>query len=411
MQLKEKTITGRKGKARDRLTILHIGTLNKPIRPDQGYCPVETVIYNIDKGLAEMGHRSIVACSADSQNVGEKYVTVHQSFGDYACERSQERQELLERHLSRSLKRTMMGDIDVVHMHEWIDRVYDGTFNPSLPIVMTLHVPASDSSLHTNDEASNETWVNPSVYFNAISHYQKREYSKIINIYKVVHHGVDVEIDPLPNTPTDKSYLFTIGRITRVKGQDKAIELARKTGSKLIIAGCVQNKPEDKVFFEHLKDSINLTVDVGKFDVCNHYYRLVIKPLVECDKQIIYIGELNKAQKELWYKHAKATILPIQWGEPFGLVAVESMACGTPVLTMNKGAMPEIVVNRKTGFVVNSLTDMIAAVGRLDMIDRRQCRHHAQKSFSVARMVRDYDDVYRQVIEKHQSKAGALLSH
>jgi len=403
-------MAGNEGKTKDRLTILHIGTLNKPIRPDQGYCPVETVIYNIDKGLAAMGHRSIVACSADSQNVGERYVTVHQSFGDYIRGTCQGRPELLEKHLSQSLVRTMMGDIDVVHMHEWIDRVYDGTFSPSLPIVVTLHIPASDSSLHTIYGASDKTWVNPSVYFNAISHYQKRDYAKLVNIYKVIHHGIDVEIDPLPNTPTDKSYLLVIGRITRVKGQDKAIELARKTGSKLIIAGCVQNKLEDKIFFEHLKDSIDLTVDLRKFDVRNNYYRSVIKPLIECDKQIIYIGELNKAQKELWYKHAKATLLPIQWGEPFGLVAVESMACGTPILTMNKGALPEIVINGKTGFVVDSLTDMITAVGRLDTIGRRQCRQHAQKNFSVARMARGYADVYRQVIQEHQLKTGALLS-
>ncbi len=248
----------------------------------------------------------------------------------------------------------------------------------------------------------------PSVYFIAISEHQKREYSTLVNIYRVIHHGVDVETFPVSTAPIGNGYLFTIGRITPDKGQDKAIELARKSGCKLFIAGSVQNKVEDKAFFESLRGSIDLVVDVSKFEVGKNYYSSVIKPLVDCDKQVIFIGELNTSAKKHWYQHAIATLFPIQWGEPFGLVSIESMACGTPVLAMKRGALPEIVVDGETGFLVDSLDGMVASLERLDTIDRRACRRHIQQNFSLARMVQDYIDVYRQVIEEHQFKHHPL---
>ncbi len=398
----------RKVEAIDKLTVLQVGTLNKAIRPDQGYCPIETVIYNLDKGLVSAGHRSIVTCSADSQTVGERHVTVRRGFGSYCREDCQGWEELLQRHLASTLKRALGGDIDIVHMHEWVHHVYDGVFNPPLPIVVTLHVPATQSGLDEDYENWKSSGPQPSVYFIAISECQKREYSTLVNIYRVIHHGVDVQTFPVGTTSIGNGYLFMIGRITRVKGQDKAIELARKSGSKLFIAGCVHNKVEDKAFFESLRGSIDLIVDVGKVDVGKDYYRSVIKPLVDCNKQVIFIGELDSAQKKHWYQHALATLFPIQWAEPFGLVPIESMACGTPVLAMKKGALPEIVVDGETGFLVDSLEGMVASLERLDTIDRHACRRHTQRNFSLARMVQDYIDVYRQVVEEHQFKPHLL---
>ena len=118
-----------------------------------------------------------------------------------------------------------------------------------------------------------------------------------MNVMNVIHHGIDVEDYPFKKELVKGNYLFTIGRITKVKGQDKAIEVAKKTGSKLIIAGCVQNKSADKEFFKLLQNSIDLLGDVGKHPVDKDYYAKVIKPLLDCDKQIIYIGEINSEQK------------------------------------------------------------------------------------------------------------------
>ncbi len=387
-----------------KLTVLHVATLNQPIRPDLGYGPIETVIYNIDKGLHSLGHRSIVACPGNSRVAGEHYVTVNHSIGDYWSNDTAERRKTLHMHFSRVLDRTKVGDIDIIHTHDAkaVEFIYSRVSSMHVPIVMTLHLSAKDSSLG----GTYQRWCNPlsspQVYCTAISEFQKKKYKNLVNAKNVVHHGIDVEEFPVKEAPDKGSYLFTIGRVTRDKGQDKAIELAKKTGSKLIIAGCVQNKPSDKAFFAGLKNSIDLFVEVGNYPVDNDYYCRVIKPLLDCDKQIIYIGEITSRHKKQWYRHARATLFPIQWGEPFGLVLIESMACGTPAIAFNKGAVPEIMVDGKTGFVVHSLEAMIEALDRIDSIDPRECRRHVQTHFSVPGMALKYSKLYHQIIDSHK---------
>jgi glycosyltransferase involved in cell wall biosynthesis len=386
----------------EKLTVLHVATLNQPIRPDLGYGPIETVIHNIDKGLHSLGHRSIVACSGDSRVAGEHYVTVDQSIGDYWSDDTSTRRKTMSMHLSKA--RAMMGDIDVIHTHDpkAVEFIYD-TVGMHVPIVMTLHVSAKDSSLGgTYQRWCNALLSSPMVYCVAISKYQKRQYNYLVNAENVVYHGIDVEKFPVKKGPDKGSYLFTIGRVTSDKGQDKAIELAKKTGSKLVIAGCVQNKPADRKFFAGLQKSIDLSVEVGKYPVGNDYYDRVVKPLLDCDEQIIYIGEINSEHKKQWYRHARATVFPIQWGEPFGLVLIESMACGTPVIAFNKGAVPEIMVEGKTGFVADSMNAMIEAVGRIDNIDPRECRRHVQNRFSITSMAYKYSELYKKAINDHE---------
>ncbi len=390
----------------EKLTVLHVATLNQPIRPDLGYGPIETIIHNIDKGLYSLGHRSIVACSGDSRVFGVHHVTVDNSIGDYWSDNTPEQRKTMNMHLSNALYRASMGDIDIIHTHDAkaVEFMYDSLFNMHIPIVMTLHISTKDSLLG----GAYQRWCNPllsspQVYCAAISEYQKRQYNELVNAENVVYHGIDVEEYPVKEGPDKGSYLFTIGRVTRDKGQDKAIEIAKKTGSKLIIAGCVQNKPADREFFAGLKNFIDLSVEVGKNPVDNDYYDRVIKPLLDCDKQIIYIGEISSEHKKQWYRHARATLFPIQWGEPFGLVLVESMACGTPVIAFNKGSVPEIVVDGKTGFVVDSMNAMIEAVDRIDSIGPRECREHVQNHFSITSMAGKYSELYHSIIESHKT--------
>lgn len=388
-----------------KLTVLHVATINQPIRPDLAYGPIETIIYNIDKGLYSLGHRSIVACSDDSRVFGEHYVTIDKSIGDYWSSNSPERRRLMNMHLSNALHRASMGDIDIIHTHDakTVEFMYDNAFRIHVPIVMTLHISAKDSSLG----GAYQPWCNPllsssMVYCVAISEYQKRQYHDIVNVENVVYHGIDVEGFPVKEEPDKGSYLFTIGRVTPDKGQDKAIEIAKKTGSKLIIAGCVQNKPADRKFFAGLKNCIDFSAEVGKRPVDNDYYARVIKPLLDCDKQIIYIGNISSEHKKHWYRHARATLFPIQWGEPFGLVLIESMACGTPVIASNKGAVPEIMVDGKTGFMADSTNAMIEAVGSIDNIDPHECRRHVQNHFSITIMADKYSELYQQIVNDHK---------
>ena len=382
-----------------RLTILHVATINKPITSQMGYGPIETVIYNIDKGLSALGHRSIVACSSDSTVTGEKYETVSQSLGDYWRGRGSEGQAHVDLHLSQALARAQRGDIDIIHMHEWFERVYTGSFHPSVPIVMTLHVPGPHSGVAAFRERRPDILSCPALHFVAISDYQRRQYTDLIPVEKTVPHGIDVEDYWFKDESNRGNYLFSIGRITEVKGQDIAIAVAKQSGAKLVLAGCVQNKREDRAFFTRLQQSIDLIVDVGPHPVNSDYYDKVMKPILSSNKQIIYIGELDTAAKKHWYRHAQATLFPIRWGEPFGMVLIESMASGTPILAFGAGAVPEIVRHGETGFVVDSVESMVQAVGCIEHLDRRNCWRHVKTSFSIQRMAERYAALYEQLAD------------
>lgn len=380
-----------------RLNVLHVATINKPITSQIGYGPIEAVIYNIDKGLHALGHRSIVACSADSAVTGEQYDTVSHSLGDYWRAGTPEGRESVDLHLSRALARAQMGDVDIVHMHEWYERVHLGSFDPPVPIVMTLHVPGLNSGFTELHLQHPVTMSHPFPHFVAISDYQRHQYKDLIPVAKTVLHGVDVEDYLFGNYSDRGSYLFSIGRITRVKGQDIAIEVAKQSGARLLLAGCVQNKKEDLAYFARLRSSIDLVVDVSQEPVNEDYYQKVMKPILSTNKQIIYVGELSAAAKKHWYRYAQATLFPIRWGEPFGMVLIESMASGTPVLAFRKGAVPEIVQHGETGCVVDSVQAMVEAVRSVGNLDRRNCRRHVKSHFSIRRMAEGYADLYEQL--------------
>lgn len=396
--------------------MLHVGTVSQPIRSDRGYGPIEMVIHNIDQGLHALGHRSIVACSGDSKIAGEHYVTIEQNIGSFWGVNTLKRRKNMNIHLCKVLDRIKMGDIDIIHIHEAgaVKFVYDAAAKINVPIIMTLHLEPQKHMQEKDYQRCCGPLSTPLVYCAPISQYQKKQYHGLVNTIKVVYHGIELSEYPIKEKNDKANYLFTIGRITKDKGQDKAIEIAKKTGSKLIIAGCLQNKVKDKAFFANLKKSIDLIVEPGQYSTNdnNNYHEKVMKPLLDSDKQIIYIGEISCEHKKLWFAHARATLFPIQWGEPFGLVMIESMACGTPVIALNKGSVPEIIADRKTGFVVNTENDMAEAVKRIDSIDPSHCRQHVQNNFSIKRMAEGYSEIYHQVINNHEplTNSCTLLS-
>ncbi|MGA1865487.1 MAG: glycosyltransferase family 4 protein [bacterium] len=385
---------------RKKMNVLHIATLNRPIRQDLSYGPIETVIYNIDKGLHKLGHRSIVACSGDSCVIGEQFTTIEKSFSEYWSKNTRLQRKNMRQHLLMSLQRAKGGDIDIIHMHDaiMVEYIFKGVFKSPVPIVMTLHVPAEDKGQFKR--WSNSLISSSCVYFVPISEYQRKQHYGLINSQKVIHHGIDVEDYPFKSNLGRQDYLFSIGRITQDKGQDKAIEIAKKTGSRLIIAGNVQNKAKDRSFFKKLKKSIDLVVDADESCPDSDYYERFLKPILDSNKQIIYLGEVNSIQKKLLYSHARATLFPIQWGEPFGLVLIESMACGTPVLAFNKGSVPEIVIHGKTGFVMDSIDDMPEAVEAINNINPNDCRNHIKDNFSIASMAGKYSRLYQCIVDE-----------
>src|SRR5688572_12126263 len=184
-----------------------------------------------------------------------------------------------------------------------------------------------------------------------------------------VYHGLPLTLFQ-PNLKTGK-YLAFLGRISPEKGLDCAIEIAIRSGIKLKVAAKIDNA--DKVYFEQ------------------RIKNLLDHPLIE------FVGEINENEKQEFLSNAIALLFPINWPEPFGLVMIEAMACGTPVIAYRNGSVPEVLEDGATGFVVNGMEAAIAAVERVPQISREQCRRVFEERFSARRMAHDYVQVYENV--------------
>jgi glycosyltransferase involved in cell wall biosynthesis len=198
----------------------------------------------------------------------------------------------------------------------------------------------------------------------------------IANIY----HGLPLDMYvPLPEDEREgEPYLAFLGRLSRTKRPDRAIEIARKSGMKLKIAAKIDDDDPS-------------------------YFHDEIEPLVD-GKKIEYLGEINEREKPGFLGNAAALLLPIDWPEPFGLVVIEAMAFGTPVIAWNEGAMPEIIDSGVTGYVVESIEEAVLRVGDIGSLDRSQVRAVFEKRFSVKRMASDYEAAYMDLTAKN---AGA----
>lgn len=173
-----------------------------------------------------------------------------------------------------------------------------------------------------------------------------------------------------PSVPPDAPLVF-LGRVERIKGAHTAIEVARRTGRRLVIAG---NRPP--------------------VNGAREYFEHEIEPHLDGDR-IQYLGPVTDEQKDELLGRAAALLFPIEWEEPFGIVMAESMACGTPVVAFPRGAVPEVIKDGINGFTCDSLDEMVHAVNRLSMIDRRQCRSYCEEHFSADVVVDRYEELYR----------------
>ncbi len=191
-----------------------------------------------------------------------------------------------------------------------------------------------------------------------------------VNWLATVHHGLPVNSLKLNESAGD--YLAFLGRISPEKGLPRAIEIAVRSGMKLKIAA---------------------KIDRGD----RNYFERQIKPLLD-NSQIEFIGEITASEKQEFLGNAAALLFPIEWPEPFGIVMIEAMACGTPVIAHPFGSVPEIIPDGVCGFLVRDLDEAVAAVRRLGEVSRRECRSHFELNFTDERMARDYVKIYHQMI-------------
>jgi glycosyltransferase involved in cell wall biosynthesis len=172
-------------------------------------------------------------------------------------------------------------------------------------------------------------------------------------------------------------YLAFLGRFSPEKRVDRAIEIARRSGMRLKIAA--------KIYSEE-----------------RSYFDTTIAPLLEQSRSFVeFIGEVGGREKDEFLGNARALLFPIDWAEPFGLVMIEALACGTPVVAWRNGSVPEVIEDGVTGFVVDSIEEAVEAVQFVGCMDRLRCRQEFEKRFDAARMAHDHVEVYRRLIESH----------
>jgi glycosyltransferase involved in cell wall biosynthesis len=188
-----------------------------------------------------------------------------------------------------------------------------------------------------------------------------------LNWVRTVLHGMPANL--LTPQPVKQEYAAFLGRVSPEKGLDQAIQIAGRAGMKLKIAAKVDNADKE-------------------------YYDSKMKPLIQGNSNVEFIGEINDAQKPAFLSGAHALIFPIRWPEPFGLVMIEAMACGTPVVAFNHGSVPEVIDPGVTGFIVNDIDEAVAAAGKVHTLDRARVRATFDRRFTARRMAEDYVDLY-----------------
>jgi glycosyltransferase involved in cell wall biosynthesis len=206
---------------------------------------------------------------------------------------------------------------------------------------------------------------NQNLIFTACSNYCVST-GNVAGKWKTIYNAIDFSQYELNETVTDDAPLMFLGRLDRIKGAHTAIKVAKAAGNQLIIAG-----------------NISPTADSAE------YFKTEIEPHID-GGQIKYVGGLNDSEKNMYLKRAKALLFPIEWDEPFGMVMVEAMACGTPVIAFGRGSVPEVVENSVTGFIVQTIEEMTSSISRLGTINRKICREAALARFGADEIAKQY---------------------
>jgi glycosyltransferase involved in cell wall biosynthesis len=340
------------------MKVAHIAPVATTIPPPKSGS-VETMTSLLTEGLVARGLDVTLFATADSTTKATLHGTYPHGYWHDEQMWPWEMYEMLN--LAAAVERA--SDFDIIH--------YEAAYYPislafsrlsPTPIVQTLH--------HSPSEAEVQLWSRyADAPFVAISQEQAR-LLKGVNVVGTVLHGIDTDNFAFQETPDD--YLLFLGRFTDGKGPLQAIEIAKRAGMRLILAAA-----EDD------------------------YYRERIAPHVD-GRRVVYFGEADFQAKVKLYGGARALLYPIQAREPFGLVLAEAMACGTPVVALDRGAVREVVDEGVTGLIFNDLEEMSRGLARAFDLDRRRVHDRAVARFGTKRMVDEYIAVYTRIVEAHR---------
>lgn len=337
--------------------------------PPKAYGGTELVVYNLCEEFTQRGHDVTLFAAGDSKTSAKLHPLIEKAMREsgLTMQESGVRNAIFHELKAISKVIEVSDEFDIIHNHMGYQ------FLPFInlikkPVVTTLHGAfVSNAEMEFCRHYKKHPFI-------SISNSQRAN-AQELNYIATVYNGIQIERFPFQAEPDLKNpYITFLGRISEEKGAHLAIKLAKETGHKLIMAG-----------------------KVDKHDL--EYYESIVKPLID-NKQIIYIGELGHEAKCLLLKNALATIHPVTWPEPFGLVMAESMLCGTPVLALNQGSIPEVIKDKETGFIEDNIDNLIKRVNDIDQIDRIACRKHVENNFSAQKMADGYLSAYEKLINQ-----------
>ena len=327
--------------------------------PPSGYGGIEWIVALLADGLAEAGHDVTLFASGDSRTKAKLSAVFPIAPSEWIGRSHFELLHALPCYGHAE-------DFDVINEHTGMTGiVLSGLVDT--PVVHTVHGPLTGEPGEMYEELCR---LVPDVHLISISLNQRRpkpELPWLANCPNALDFSV------YPCNPHPGEYLLFLGRMSADKGCHRAIAVAMETGLPLKIAGKKQEPKEEQYFAEFVEPHLDM-------------------------HGIEYLGEVSHGTKVELLQDARATLFPIDWEEPFGLVMIESMACGTPVIATNRGAVPEVIEDGRSGIIVESYREMPAALERADALDPLECRRYAEERFSPERMVADYVRAYREAI-------------
>lgn len=348
------------------MRIAQVAPLSESV-PPKGYGGTERIVSYLTEELVRRGHEVTLFASGDSETGAKLVAACPQAL------RTMEGCRLPEVYQVLMLEQVFQAaaQFDIIHFH--IDVLHSPLARRCrTPHVTTLHGRLDLPEFRTLFETYGEL---PVV---SISNAQRKPLPWL-NWQHTVYHGMPEDLFTFQEQPGD--YLAFIGRISPEKRLDRAIEIARRTDMKLKVAA-----------------------KIDKVD--RAYYEAEIEPLMQSPR-VEFIGEVGGSEKEAFLGEAYALLFPIDWPEPFGLVMIESFACGTPVIAYRCGSVPEVMQDGVSGFVVDSVEEAVEAVEKIGGLSRHRCRRYFEERFSDTRMVDDYLSVYRALRSSWKSPSGA----